>query len=247
MLKTIIVDDENNAIKTLQSYIHKYVEDVSVVGIAHNKEEAIDLMNSTAFDLVLLDVNLGDGTGFEVLENVNTNNFYVIFTTAYDQHAIKAFKYSALDYLLKPINPEEFKDAIDRLKLITQKHQVKQIAYANQYINTELQNKVVINSSNEIHFLDIKDILRLESDKNYTDIFLTNGQKITSTKTLKFYETLLPDTIFYRIHQKHLINVGFIQKFLKEDGGYILLSDGSKLEVSRRNKEDFLNRLTKQV
>lgn len=243
MLKTIIIDDENNAIKTLQSYIYKYVENVTVVGTASSKSEAIELINTTTFDLVLLDINLGDGTGFEVLEAIESKDFYIIFTTAYDEHAIKAFKYSALDYLLKPINPEDFKDAISRLKLETKKRQLKQIEFASKYTSTEANNKIIINSSNEIQFLEIEEIIRLESDKNYTDIYLINGQKITSSKTLKFYETLLPDSSFFRTHQKHLINIKYIKKFLKEDGGYVLLSDGSKLEVSRRKKEDLLNKL----
>tara|TARA_B100000795_G_scaffold259169_1_gene233878 strand:- start:689 stop:1429 length:741 start_codon:yes stop_codon:yes gene_type:complete len=245
MIKTLLIDDENNAIKTLQSYIHKYTEDLSVVGIATSKKEAIALIaNTKYFDLILLDVNLGDGTAFEVLEQIPSRNFHVIFTTAYDQYAIKAFKYSALDYLLKPIDPKEFMDAIARLNTKDVSSMKDQLELASSSEKPHGINKIVINSSNEMHFIAIDDIIRLESEKNYTDIYLTNGKRITSSKTLKYYEDLLPDHIFFRTHQKHLINISFIKKFLKEDGGYVLLTDHSKLAVSRRKKEGLLNKLS---
>jgi len=245
VLKVIIIDDENNAVKTLQSYLDRYVKDVVVVGVANSKKEAVQLINDTNFHLILLDINLGDGTGFEALEESVDKDFFVIFTTAYDQHAIKAFKYSALDYLLKPINPEEFMQAIERVRALKEKVQKSQISNASEIVKTGKINKIVINSSNEIHFLEIAEVIRLESYKNYTDIFLIDGRKITSTKTLKFYENLLSETHFFRIHQKHLVNTLFIKKFLKEDGGYVLLTNKSKLEVSRRRKEDLLKTLTK--
>lgn len=243
MLKVIIIEDELNAVKTLQSYIHKYLDAVSVVGIANSKAEGVELIANSDFDLALLDINLGDGTGFEVLEQCSDKAFHVIFTTAYDEFAIKAFKYSALDYLLKPINPQEFMDSINRLKEQQKGVQKEQLAYASGVANSGSGNKIVVNSSSEIHFIDIDEIIRLESYRNYTDIYLLNGQKITSTKTLKFYENLLSEDRFFRIHQKHLVHVKFIKKYLKEDGGYVLLSDASKLEVSRRKKEDLLNKL----
>lgn len=247
MLRAIIIDDENNAIRTLQSFLERYTNGISVAGTAGSKAEAIELINNTDFDLALLDINLGDGTGFEVLEATMDKEFSVIFTTAYDQHAIKAFKYAALDYLLKPINPEEFIEAIDRFKTIDQQLQKSQIVSASEMVKSGKIDRIVVNSSNEIHFIDISEIIRLESYKNYTDIYLTNEQKITSTKTLKFYENMLADSGFFRIHQKHLVNTSFIKKYLKEDGGYVLLANESKLEVSRRKKEDLLKTLTQQL
>jgi two-component system LytT family response regulator len=246
MLKVLIIDDENNAVKTLQSYIHKYTEGVTVAGIAHSKQEAIDLISSAQFDVLLLDINLGDGTGFDVLEATSGKEFSVIFTTAYDEHAIKAFKYSALDYLLKPINPQEFVEAIERCKIQNHKSRKPQLNYASQLAKSGVSDKILVNSSNEIHFLEISEIVHLQSDGNYTDIFPSNQAKITSTKTLKFYEQLLEEYSFFRIHQKHLVNTKFITKFLKDGGGHVLLSNGTKLEVSRRKKEDLLNQLLKK-
>ena len=244
MIKALLIDDENDAIKILQSFIHKYTENVSVVGIANSKKEAIELISHTTdFNLILLDINLGDGNGFEVLETVKNQDYQVIFTTAYDQYAIKAFRFSALDYLLKPINPNEFISAIEKLKDKKTSDIKNQLEFASQINNNSEIDKIVINSSNEINFISIKDIIHLESEKNYTDIYLTNGKKITSSKTLKHYEQLLPESLFYRIHQKHVVNTSFIEKFLKEDGGYVLLKNSSKLEVSRRKKEGLLTKL----
>lgn len=245
MLRIIIIEDEKNAVITLQSYINKYTSEVSVVGIANNKKEGIELINKETFDVLLLDINLGDGTGFEVLESIQDKNFGVIFTTAYDEYAIKAFKYSAIDYLLKPINPQEFVDAIERYKKNFINISRQQLDIATSYTDVAKNNKIVVNSTNEIHFIELDEILHLQSDKNYTDIYLKDQQRITSTKTLKFYEQLLPSDKFLRIHQKHLVNLQCIKKYLKEDGGYVLLTDNSKLEVSRRKKEDLMNSLLK--
>ena len=245
MIKTLLIDDENNAIKTLQSYIYKYTKNLCIVGIASSKIEAIELITTIKdFDLILLDVNLGDGTAFELLEQIPLKKFRIIFTTAYDQYAIKAFKYSALDYLLKPIDPKEFINAIEKLHKTNATSLKNQLELVSSIEKTKTIDKIVVNSSNVIHFIEIDDIIRLESEKNYTDIYLINGKKITSSKTLKYYENLLPGIIFFRIHQKYLVNISFIKKYLKEDGGYVLLKDESKLAVSRRKKEALLNKLT---
>jgi two-component system LytT family response regulator len=244
MLKIVIVDDEINAVKTLESYISKYIDGASIVDVANNKAQAIELVKKTNFDLLLLDINLGDGTGFEVLETIAERNFKVIFCTAYDEHAIKAFKYAALDYLLKPINPEEFINAVNRCKTsVANSDQKKQIEIASELVKSKNNNKIVVNSSSEIHFLYFENILRLESDKNYTDIFTKDNKKITSSKTLKYYESLLPGDQFFRIHQKHLVNLNCIKKYLKEDGGYVQLNNDYKLEVSRRKKDELFSKL----
>lgn len=245
LLNIILVDDEENAIITLQSFIKKYIKRVNVVGIANSKKEAVTLIQNTEFDLLLLDINLGDGTGFEVLKDTKEKDFGVIFTTAYDEYAIKAFKYSAIDYLLKPINPEEFIEAIERYKNKKQHLTTQQLNIATSHTDKIKNNKIVINSVNEISFIELEEIMHLKSDKNYTDIFIKEGQKITSTKTLKFYEELLPKDKFIRIHQKHIVNLNYIRKYLKEDGGYVLLLNNTKLEVSRRKKEDLMISLLK--
>jgi len=244
-MKIIIIEDEKNAIITLQSFISKYIPDVTICGIANNKKEGVALIKKNNFDIVLLDINLGDGTGFEVLEQVENKNFGVIFTTAYDEYAITAFKYSAIDYLLKPINPKELIEAMDRYKRDVYNISDQQLNIATSYANKINNNKIVVNSLSEIHFIELGEILYLKSDKNYTDIFLKNKQRITSSKTLKFYEQLLPENKFLRIHQKYIINLDYVVKYLKEDGGYILLTDNSKLEVSRRRKESLMNSLLK--
>jgi len=243
MLRVVLVDDEQNAIITLQSYIEKYIEDVEVVGVANSKKQAIELLNTTDFDLLTLDINLGDGTGFQVLEEIESTNFNVIFSTAYDEHAIKAFKYSALDYLLKPLNPKEFIDAVERSKNTVIAGQQEQISLASDLVKFNEVKKIVVNSTSEIQFIAIENIIRLESDKNYTDIYLTTGEKITSSKTLKHYDSLLQDVSFFRVHQKHLVNMACIKKFIKEDGGYVEMIDNTMLGVSRRKKEELLDKM----
>lgn len=242
-LNVIIIDDEANAIKTLENFLRKYLKDCTLVGTAGSAAQAIELIDTVDFDLALLDINLGDGSGFDVLDACEKDDFKVVFTTAYDQFAIKAFKYSAMDYLLKPINPEELIDTIERLKSLPQSLVQQRSSYAAGIAKTGNADKLVVNASSEIHFIELDQISHLESYRNYTDIYLINGQKITSTKTLKHYEMLLEDHGFFRIHQKHLVSLANITRFLKEDGGYVELKDGSKLEVSRRKKEDLLKNL----
>ena len=242
-LKVIIIDDEANAVKTLENFLRKYLEDCTVVDTANSASEAVKLIDSVDFDLALLDINLGDGSGFDVLDNCKKQNFKVVFTTAYDQYAIKAFKYSAMDYLLKPINPEELMETVERIKSIPENSTAAQSNYAAGIAKNGQADKLVVNASSAIHFIQLDQISHLESYRNYTDIYLIDGQKITSTKTLKYYEVLLEDRGFFRIHQKHLVSLENISRFLKEDGGYVQLKDGSKLEVSRRKKDELLKTL----
>ena len=243
-LKVIIIDDEANAVRTLENFLRKYLADCTLVGTANSASEAVKLIDSVDFDLALLDINLGDGSGFDVLDNCEKNNFKVVFTTAYDQYAIKAFKYSAMDYLLKPINPEELIQTVERIKAMPDTNNSSaQSNYAAGIAKNGPADKLVVNASSEIHFIELDQISHLESYRNYTDIYLLNGQKITSTKTLKYYEILLEDSGFFRIHQKHLVSLNNVSRFLKEDGGYVELKDGSKLEVSRRKKDELLKTL----
>ena len=239
-MKFLLVEDNQELANAICA---RMAQDGHVVDHAANLEDASAFVDTQEYDLILLDINLGDGTGFEVLEQCADKAFHVIFTTAYDEYAIKAFKYSALDYLLKPINPQEFIHSVNRVKERQEGIRKEQLQYASGIAESGVGNRIVVNSSSEIHFIDLDEILRLESYSNYTDIYLLNGQKITSTKTLKFYENLLAEANFFRIHQKHLVHLKYIKKYLKEDGGYVLLSDASKLEVSRRKKEDLLNKL----
>jgi len=235
-MKVVLVDDEIQALKTLKNYIAKYTSGVEIVGEAQNKQEAIALLNSIEFDLLILDINLSDGTGFDVLDSIKKKDFRLIFSTAYDEYAIKAFKYSALDYLLKPLDPDEFKLAIEKCKASSPLKLSEQIDLAKNTFTKQI-DKIAIYSLDEVFFIAIKDIVRLESFKNYTQIFTNESKMFVASKTIKHYEDLLPADQFFRTHQCHIIALKAIEKFIKKDGGYVLLKNGKSIPVSRRKKE----------
>ena len=190
-----------------------------------------------------------DGSGFNFLEAFDDFKFEVIFTTAYDQYAIKAIKYSALDYLLKPINPDDLKESIAKYLLKQDKGQINKnirVLLENMKAQGSEAKKIILSTSEGIHILSTDEIIRCESDDYYTKFFLTNGNPILISKTLKQNEAMLSDFDFIRPHKSHLVNLKYIKSYLKVDGGYILMTDGSKIPVSRRKREsiiDILNHL----
>jgi len=208
-----------------------------------NVAEGIDIIEKQKPDVVFLDIQMPDGSGFKLLESINEINFDVIFTTAYDQFAIKAIKFSALDYLLKPIFPE------DLIKAVKKAEVKKEGQDSRENIDVLLENikmplsespKIVLSTSDKINVVKVKDIVRCESDNYYTFFHFKNGERLLKSKTLKENEELLKDHNFIRPHKSHLVNVLFIESYLKQDGGYIILTDGSKIPVSRRKKEKII-------
>lgn len=249
-LKTIIVEDEargRNALKAMLSH----VSDVKLIGEASNVDEAIKLIDGSEPDLVLLDIEMPFKNGFDLLAAIPNRRFDVIFTTAYDSYAIKAFKFSAIDYLLKPIDPEELKSAIEK----TATKRQNDIHQPQLQINNLLENLKSMNKQNfklslptfeGSLFIPIDDIIRCESDANYTRFHIRNEQKpIMVSKTLKDYDELLTDYGFCRVHHSHLINLKFIKKYIKGEGGIVVMLDGAEVEVSRRKKEVFQKSLEK--
>lgn len=240
MLRAIIVEDELRSRETLKGLLNLYCKNVEIIGEAENVKEGISIIEDLKPDVVFLDIQMPDGSGFKLLESTREIDFDVIFTTAYDQFAIKAIKFSALDYLLKPIFPD---DLIKAVKKAEDKKEGQ-----NQKVNVDvlLENinkpakdapKIVLSTSDEINVVKVDDIVRCESDNYYTFFYFKGGDRLLVSKTLKEHEELLKEHNFIRPHKSHLINVMFIKSYLKQDGGYILLSDGSKVPVSRRKKE----------
>ena len=245
-MRCIIVDDELKAREILCAILEEHCPSMTVVAQASNIEEAENLLNNHQIDVLFLDVEMPGGTGFDLLEKVKSIDFEVIFTTAYDQYAIKAIKFSAIDYLLKPLQVDELKDALSR---VTEKRNgVDALSKDNllallENVKPRNKKKIAIAEGKGMVILSIDQIVRCEADKNYTNIFLQNGQHILSSKNLKEYEDMLRDETFYRVHQSHLINLNFIEKLTKEDGAYLILKDGSQIEVSRRRKSELMDRL----
>ncbi len=249
MLHALIVEDELNSQELLKEIIESYCEGVKVVATAQGVAEALEKIKEHKPQLLLLDIELSDGDGFQVLEQVEDMDFDVIFTTAYDQYAIKAFKFAATDYILKPVDIEELQEAVKR---IVEKRQNPDEDPANEQLQALINNirniqqpfkRIVLPTSNGFTVVDPKDIVRCEADRNYTFIFLKDKRKILVSRTIKDYEEMLVDFNFFRIHQSHLINLAFLKNYTRGRGGYVELTDGSVLDVSARKKADFLRRL----
>lgn len=244
MLKTIAVDDEVHCIEQVSGLLKKYCgQTVNLAGSFNNIQSAIEAIELIKPDLILLDVHIGHQTGFELLENFPNPGFEVIFTTAHDAYAVKAFKMSAVDYLLKPIESAELIMAIQKVTEKKILHNTKQQLESLLYNFSHKQNsikRICIPTVGQLHFFYSNEILRFESVGNYTQIFLKDKQKIMVAKTLKEFDEMLNGFGFFRIHQSHLINMDAIKAFNRGKGGEVIMQDGAVLEVSVRKKDDFL-------
>ena len=247
MYKTIIVDDEKGCRDSLENFLTEFPE-ITILAKVASIEQAQEAITELKPHLVFLDIEMPGGNGFELLEKFNPINFDIIFTTAYDQYAIKAIKYSALDYLLKPIDPQELKDSIHRFT--SKKHDQNLI---NDKFKTLLNNisgetshqKIAIADGEGLNFIKIADIVRFQSDGSYTYMHTVKNNKPTLiSKPIGDYQDMLANESFLRIHRSHLINLQYVTKYVKGEGGYAIMSDGSKVEVSRRKKAEFIEALS---
>ncbi|MCF8295956.1 MAG: LytTR family DNA-binding domain-containing protein [Saprospiraceae bacterium] len=240
MISVVIIDDEKKSRDTLHGLLNKFCPNVTILGQADGYKSGVEEIKIRKPDAVFLDIQMPDGSGFKVLEEFEVINFEVIFTTAYDQFAIKAIKYSALDYLLKPIIPEELVDAVEKVEQKKLKGNINsniKVLLENVKIGNQEPKKIVLSTSEGMHIIDVKDIVRCQSDDYYTRFFLTNDKMILISKTLKENEELLKGHNFLRPHKSHLINTSFIKSYVKSDGGYIIMKNGNKIPVSRRKRE----------
>ena len=241
MPTAILVDDMPDALQLLQSDLNRNHPDIEILGTASSVVEAAKLLRKSMPDILFLDIMLGDGTGFDVLEIIPDISSKIIFVTASDQYAIKAFKFAAIDYILKPYSDEELKKAVEKAKhqLIPNKERLNILKDSLEAPNNK-PTKISLSTLEKISVVEINDIIRCKSDNNNTMFFLKNGQKIFVTKTLKYFAVLLKESGFIRTHQSHLINIDFVKEFIKSDGGYLMLKDGSNVPVSIRKKAEVL-------
>lgn len=246
MLNAIIVDDEVAGAKGLVRLLNRYCPGVHIFATAHSIDEAEQKILSLKPDVVFLDIEMPFGSGFDLLNRISqrdTIRFEVIFTTAYSQYAIKAFKHNAIDYLLKPIDPEELVDAVKKCEEKKERGNVDLKKIENLFSSLSQTNKIQklpVHTQEGIIYLDTEKVVRLEADGNYTKIHLVGGQKFTSSRTLKEYEEMMPQKEFFRIHKTNLVNLSHVKQYIKGEGGEVLMSDDSLLEVSRYKKADFL-------
>ncbi|MES2590300.1 MAG: LytTR family DNA-binding domain-containing protein [Bacteroidota bacterium] len=247
MIKAIIVDDESGARESLLKMIEKNCKNIEIVAKADSMLGAYDAILKYSPDLVFLDIEMPNGNAFDLLEKFDKINFDIIFTTAYDHYAIKGIKYSALDYLLKPIDPEELIQAVHRFEEKSGQKNTLDKQFKTLLSNIKPENKlkkVGIPDGDGLIFINLSDIIRCDSDGNYTFFILVTGKKIIASRTLGEYEQMFADDNFFRVHRSHLINLQHVKKYIKGEGGYAVMSDNSQVEVSRRNKMDFLEKLS---
>lgn len=239
-IKAVIIDDIPEAIEVLTADIEQYCNNIEIIGSANGVVSGAKLIKAVNPDLVFLDIQMPDGSGFDLLEIIDSPTFKLIFTTASDEFAIKAFKFSAIDYLLKPIDPDDLINAVQ--KIDAQGNPAERLDLLKNNLNTP--KKLALNTVDKIHIVDIGEIVRLESNINYTQFFFTNGSKLLVTKTLKEFDKLLNEHDFIRVHQSHLIAKNQIKAFLKQNGE-IQLKDDSRIPVSTRKKVVLMEMIAK--
>lgn len=241
-MKAVIIEDEKNNQKFLEQTLLKYVKDIEIVGIAESVVDGINLINSSNPDLVYMDIELPDGNGFNILEKIDNKNINVIFTTAFENYALKAFRYSAVDYLLKPFNIEELIEATERAKIQKENKDLR-ISFLQEKLkeSDKSETEILVEGFNDFVKIELDKITALVADNNYVCILTENGDKVHTSKTLKFYEDLLDKSIFLRIHRSHIINVNKIVHVDKGRTGQVTLADQTRFEIAARRKPLLLN------
>ena len=249
MINAVVIDDEEKSRKVLIRLINEITEDVKIIGEAASVNEGFSVINQLNPDLIFLDIEMLDGTGFNLLEKFSAIKFDIIFTTAYDQYAIRAFKYSALDYLLKPINIDELENAISRVKKDETSANDKYALIENLLQNMTLNSKpqrIAIKGATSIDYININEILYCSTDMYLTEFCMLNDSKVHSIKTLKDYEELLDEDTFFRVSKSHLINSNFVASY-KKDTSIVKMSNNFEIEVTRRRKREFIEFMDKKL
>lgn len=246
MTRIVIIDDEESAINNVKQIIHLSKIPVEIVGTAGSVIKGQKIIEDTKPDSLFLDIELEDGTGFDLLEKLRFRDFKLIFVTASEEYALKAFRYSALDYILKPINPDDLINTINNISFSTRieslELQVNVLMQSLNRTNKEPQS-LVLKTTETVHIVQVDEIIRCEADRNYTTFYLTSGEKILVSNTLKDYEKLLSEDKFVRVHNSHLVNISKIRKYEKYISGCLIMTDNSSVPVSVRKKESLMQLL----
>jgi len=240
MLKILIVEDEASTRDLLKNMISQSFSDIKIIGEAESVVDGIKAINEGNPDVVLLDIDLTDGNGFDILENTKQKNFMVVFITAHNEYAVKAFRISAIDYLLKPIDINELSDALEKCRKQNEAGELNtklDILFSNLKSEANQEKKIVLKSSDSIHVIPIHEIIRCESDSSYTTFYLKNDKKLIISKTLKEFDDLLTEFGFFRPHQSHLVNINCIDSYEKPHGGLLVMNDKSHVPVATRKRE----------
>lgn len=254
MITAVLIDDDVNLREGMKGLLSLYAPDINIIGEADSVATGVETLNKLNPQVVFLDIQMNDGTGFDILEKLSEINgkvtSHVVFITAYEHYAIKAFRFSALDFLLKPVGPDELEKVIDKIRSVLEKdNDYSHIDLLLENIRKKADNfkRIALSNSDGIHLLDISDIIRCESDDNYTKFFIKNRKPILISKTLKEYEELLTEHDFVRIHQSHLINLSYVKSYVKKDNGFVLMADDSQLPISQRKREQLQEILLRKL
>ncbi|MFC4739496.1 LytR/AlgR family response regulator transcription factor [Flavobacterium ponti] len=244
MIKAILIDDDQNLREGMKGLLERFAPNIKIIGEADSVATGIEVMDALKPQVVFLDIQLNDGTGFDILEQLAAKNgaikSNIVFITAHEQYAIKAFRFSALDFLLKPVDPDELQKVIVKIESVLEKtNDYAHIDLLLENIRKKVDNfkRIALSTSDGIHLFDISDIIRCESEDNYTKFYIKNSKPVMISKTLKEYEELLTEHGFERIHQSHLINLNYLKSYIKKDGGYVIMADESHLPISQRKRE----------
>ncbi len=245
-LKTILIDDELPSLQNLEQKLKEFCPDIEVIAVEQKPEDAIGLIELHHPDVIFLDIEMPRINGFKLLEEIKEIDFDIVFTTAYNHYAIDAIRISAFDYLVKPIAVRDLQSCVDRLIRSQHKQTPEKLDVLRQSLSdSRSQNdKITIVTNEGVDFYEISNIIRIESSSNYSKIYFKDGKSILVTKLLKDFEEILTPYRFYRIHNSHLINLSYIKKYLRGDGGQVIMQNDEVIDVARRKKEEFLKLIT---
>ncbi len=240
-IRILLVDDEAPCREALRIFLRTGCPEASIIGEASSLAEASEFLLGLSPDLILLDVDLGDGTGFDLLDRFPQPNFKVVFTTAHDEFALRAFRYSALDYLLKPVDPEELIAAVRKAVLPGESQEYhRQLNQLRHHTSTHRFDRITLNTGDGLLFIGTEEITRLEAQGNYSFVFLENGERHLAAQSLTGFEEMLPAPPFFRAHQSHIVNTKFVRKLTKDEGESLMMTDKSIIPLARRRKEAFM-------
>lgn len=248
MIRCVLIDDEADSLEVMEMLLKTYCPQVKIEALCNSAEKGIAAINEYRPDVVFLDIEMPNMNGFDMLEKFDELFFDVVFITAYHQFAIKAFRYSALNYLLKPVDPDDLVETIRRIeknKTAPLKEQMELLMQSVSKTGNQTISRIALTTAYGMLFVETKDIIFCESDNNYTNVKMTGGKKILVSKTMKEIDETLSGPDFYRIHNSFLINLTHIQKFVRSDGGYVVMDDDTTVSISRTKKQDFLDLFSK--
>lgn len=247
MIKAILIDDERNAIEMLEWLMKTYCPDVSIVTTCQSAQEGIHAIAQHHPDVIFLDIEMPKMNGFDMLEKINDIDFAIVFTTAYDQFAVRAFRYSALNYLLKPVDPEDLQSTIKRLKekMGAPSKEQLELLFQNLLGKQNQVERIALSTADGLVFVQTNTITYCKADSNYTVVVLADGRNIVVAKTLKEIDETLSGKDFFRVHNSYLVNINHISKFVRGDGGYILMPDKTQITISRSKRDEFFQLFAK--